>query len=1032
MPSVGSSKNIGRPASASVWALSEEERLWLVLSSLLIDAPALSKALKVLGFIDIIEALEVRQQEYPAPVWTPRVTVPQQCAACDGLRYSAIGVVWARGLSYDGMTPLPNSVSTCPLHGGYRPSDSDNSMQPSDLPGEFDYIPLGARCRVWQDLLNRFTNDLQECASYCLGESLCQSGSYDVHSGRCQLSSESCQSRIVCDKSEFSSVALVATRKKVKSWECPAPSRGWCRVSYRATDWSPRAGHSLVVVEGHLFLIGGHGVVNNTFTNSYMSREVGLNGRHGSVVLRDIPLGRLADVWLYNDSIEHWQSLPVEGHVDASSYHQAVSQGDTVEIFGGLTDFDRPVSTKCVLKDNGSVDCIANRVPDRVAKRYCHGSIELSSGIVTILSGRSWDGILLRDAWTRNSEGYWEEEKIELPFEGCISSATVMDRVAVLAVDSGLFCTSESSLTRWSCSPIPFRSIHTKPTLVSLEEAYWIAVVGLDGIYLADLSASYPKWYKSPTFPKGVRLAAGAAVYEGNLWVTGGVTREGYFDLSTWTIGTRKLVDSAVEHSPMYRPTSRPSTFIQRLYDTLNEVLPWVPLVAPLVLPLATGKLLECLQIAITIAVIERYIRGQLENATSDSQQIPDTVLRAIHEAQVYSALSAGVVNLPTISEPLGASTSADLLCRTPPCSRVGECNKSYRERLGDGISDAAPNLGTLCCSDLLHQILRDVLEVIDSLGVSYMAMYGTLLGAVRGNDHLPHTRDVDLVVVSNDWARIAEELSRRTFGGGRRRYIAAVDQWDSKVLRICADYSGWDPVWFSSDERDDSRDFVSVHLDLYDEDWWAVRDLKLMGCMVPHKTSGQDEPISIVCSRRRSITRLCLELVSRDIVAELMQSTCCQGFLCFRLESGNVSYMECIIVSYPAPEEPLLPPSSLAPAMIIVLHVDGEREAGRPQPPLWRTALDKAPYLGLVVICIWCVRLNCRATRLANYARDIAIKRMGEPENMSKSAPSDMRERFVIALPRRMSRRSSRAMCDFCRMIAYLSTAAVRRGENA
>ncbi|KAF4739250.1 hypothetical protein FOZ62_002915 [Perkinsus olseni] len=240
------------------------------------------------------------------------------------------------------------------------------------------------------------------------------------------------------------------------------------------------------------------------------------------------------------------------------------------------------------------------------------------------------------------------------------------------------------------------------------------------------------------------------------------------------------------------------------------------------------------------------------------------------------------------------------------------------------------------------------------------MAMYGTLLGAVRGNDHLPHTRDVDLVVVSNDWARIAEELSRRTFGGGRRRYIAAVDQWDSKVLRICADYSGWDPVWFSSDERDDSRDFVSVHLDLYDEDWWAVRDLKLMGCMVPHKTSGQDEPISIVCSRRRSITRLCLELVSRDIVAELMQSTCCQGFLCFRLESGNVSYMECIIVSYPAPEEPLLPPSSLTPAMIIVLHVDGEREAGRPQPPLWRTALDKAPYLGLVAICIWCVRLNC------------------------------------------------------------------------
>ncbi|KAF4685519.1 hypothetical protein FOZ63_012187, partial [Perkinsus olseni] len=362
-----------------------------------------------------------------------------------------------------------------------------------------------------------------------------------------------------------------------------------------------------------------------------------------------IPLGRLADVWLYNDSVKHWQSLPVEGHIDASSYHQAVSRGDSVEIFGGLADFDRPVSMKCVLEVNSSVVCIANRVLDRVGKRYCHGSIELSSGIVTILSGRSWDGLLLRDVWTRNSEGYWEEEKVKLPFEGCISSATVMDKVAVLAVDSGLFCTAESSLTRWSCSPIPFRPIHTKPTLVSLEEAYWIAVVGLGSVYLADLSASYPKWYKSPTFPQGVRLAAGAAVYEGNLWVTGGVTREGYFDLSTWTIGTQKLVDSAVELSTMYRATSRPSTFVQRLYYTLNEVLPWVPLVAPLVLPLATGKWLECLQIAITIAVIERYIRGQLENATSDSRRIPDTLLRAIHEARVYSALSAGVVTLPTI-----------------------------------------------------------------------------------------------------------------------------------------------------------------------------------------------------------------------------------------------------------------------------------------------------------------------------------------------------------------------------------------------
>ena len=60
-----------------------------------------------------------------------------------------------------------------------------------------------------------------------------------------------------------------------------------------------------------------------------------------------------------------------------------------------------------------------------------------------------------------------------------------------------------------------------------------------------------------------------------------------------------------------------------------------------------------------------------------------------------------------------------------------------------------------LCCSDLLFLILTDIVGFLETKGIPYVVMYGTLLGGVRDRDLLPWTADVDLVVAREYWSEV-------------------------------------------------------------------------------------------------------------------------------------------------------------------------------------------------------------------------------------------------------------------------------------
>ncbi|CAD7968935.1 unnamed protein product [Amoebophrya sp. A25] len=86
---------------------------------------------------------------------------------------------------------------------------------------------------------------------------------------------------------------------------------------------------------------------------------------------------------------------------------------------------------------------------------------------------------------------------------------------------------------------------------------------------------------------------------------------------------------------------------------------------------------------------------------------------------------------------------TGDMLCRSPQCSRNWPlCRRTHS-----------------CCSDLMFVMLSDVCELLERLRIPYVLLYGTLLGAVRDGDIIPHTQDMDLVVDKRYWELFAHAL---------------------------------------------------------------------------------------------------------------------------------------------------------------------------------------------------------------------------------------------------------------------------------
>ncbi|CAE7215524.1 ADO2 [Symbiodinium sp. CCMP2592] len=168
--------------------------------------------------------------------------------------------------------------------------------------------------------------------------------------------------------------------------------------------------------------------------------------------------------------------------------------------------------------------------------------------------------------------------------------------------------------------------------------------------------------------------------------------------------------------------------------------------------------------------------------------------------------------------------TIQSVSCRTPKCDRNATCASASQRSLQTPYG---------CCSDYMLLMLTDVTGWLHEQNIPYFITYGTLLGAVREEDILPWTQDMDIVVDRRYWPQLQRGLEAAEFFGGRR-YLFGVDQWEEKVSRVCADWEGFASSIIGGQEGDRFSRPADFHLDVYASDWWQITDLHLVDCVEP------------------------------------------------------------------------------------------------------------------------------------------------------------------------------------------------------
>ncbi|EDO33831.1 predicted protein [Nematostella vectensis] len=168
-----------------------------------------------------------------------------------------------------------------------------------------------------------------------------------------------------------------------------------------------------------------------------------------------------------------------------------------------------------------------------------------------------------------------------------------------------------------------------------------------------------------------------------------------------------------------------------------------------------------------------------------------------------------------------------------------------------------------ICCSVVLDEILRDLVDVFHKKGISYLVLYGTLIGAVRSKTIIPWTNDVDIGLRNTDFnnpaffASLQKDLGRKYLVGefvGMPRMIPVFNP--STKLSASPYNSGFCEMQlkgklFSDEVNKSIADMLPLktswyrtgYLDFYttEENWWIgssiaeINGMKLVTVKDPH-----------------------------------------------------------------------------------------------------------------------------------------------------------------------------------------------------
>jgi hypothetical protein len=214
-----------------------------------------------------------------------------------------------------------------------------------------------------------------------------------------------------------------------------------------------------------------------------------------------------------------------------------------------------------------------------------------------------------------------------------------------------------------------------------------------------------------------------------------------------------------------------------------------------------------------SIALLQQSLEGD-----------PDASLVALRRLHSHTRHAANVTASPINSSHhahagpsrnfslLGGKTHTKLAARTGVSSLAGAtgitCIGAPCHYKGD-CSSRTENLS--CCADVLYTLLSSTADFLESNGVPYFLFAGTLLGAVRDEDIIGWTADIDLAV-----PRIGMDLliaSNGLFAG------YANDDLASGVVRGCERKVNGTPGTLLRDFT--HTDDTLPYMDIYDLDHW-------------------------------------------------------------------------------------------------------------------------------------------------------------------------------------------------------------------